>query len=124
MTIDTLGALTSKGIPLGIVVDHIFQAETAKNEGDRDKFDEHIRLAFNEIVDDLGVEGEIEWNRWLLATLSLFEDVPRSIMDVLTEAEDLYERGEHANASSLNNRLKRTIDDRMGDHWSKLRNYT
>ena len=124
VTIETLRKTTRKGIPIGDWIGHIFLAETALHEGDLDKFDEQIKLALKDIVDDEGIEARIEWSRWLLETLSLFENVPQGIMDVFSEAEGSYERGEHEKASALIDRLKGTAEDRLGDQWIKLRSYT
>ena len=124
VTIETLGKFRRKGIPLGDEIRHIFLAETALHEGDLEKFDEQIRLALKDVVDDEGIEARIEWSRWLLETLSLFEDVPQGIMDVFSKAEGSYERGEHGKARALIDRLKGTAEDRLGGQWVRLRAYT
>jgi hypothetical protein len=124
VTIDTLTGHMRRGIPFGDEVDQIFQAETAMHAGDMEKFDKHLRLALKNIVDDEGIEAGMEWVRWLLSTLSVFENVPQDLKDEFSKVEDSYERGEHENAMAGLRLLKITAEGRLVGHWKELRKYT
>jgi hypothetical protein len=102
----------------------IAQAEEALLVGDQNRARECIELSFRATLDDGGLEADIDWGRWLLTTLSTFEDVPPGIMAVLSQTEELYKSGNYVQATFLIDKLRRTAERRLLKHSRKLYKYT
>ncbi len=117
-------------------IDLMFEAESAHGVGDEARARQYLRLLIMNRTGDEGLEdavdammedgdvGErLELTRWLLGTLSRYEEVPAGIWDVHSEATGAHDRGDDDAAAALLDRLVRTADERLIAHWDELREH-